>query len=231
MLRFLPSFAHVESPGEWHDGGRDAMGAFILGGFEYPDFVDALMQAAYDHGWVLTDDWFPWQREAESWTTRPEQAQSANSDALARCLTVYLRREHFADGAFAEAIGSGLVLALLQRMREIAEQIERGSLPVETFGRHDHDRYVEWLLGHSAPGTGYVLNRVNQRRLVLHRSDCPKVNKLVNTSRFFDHRAHTSSIKFAAEERASLDDQARAQTGAAAIRCSGCFKQPNSDIG
>ncbi len=85
----------------------------------YPPIVDELITTAYEDDWVRRDfDWTEWvgTPEAQHLLNDPEAVRRASKLQVAYLLTVILRQDRFADGTILEAIRSGYLQRLLQRI-------------------------------------------------------------------------------------------------------------------
>lgn len=126
MLRYLPALERGDSPGQWYPMERQPDGTLVYRGFQSSDLTLGLLKAAYRHGWVLHDDWRPWTEMVREWECDLGLINSASVEEIARALTVYLRADRFSEGTWARAIEDGIVLAMVRRMRGLAEGIARG---------------------------------------------------------------------------------------------------------
>ena len=91
--------------------------------------VDAFCRKAYDLGWVTPGiDWPKWSKTAagQALCKQPELVATASVRDLECILTCYIRAERFGDGQLAEGFRNGVLIAMLQRMRELAEQESGG---------------------------------------------------------------------------------------------------------
>jgi hypothetical protein len=81
--------------------------------------MEGLIQALYQHGWVLDFDWSEWQPVAERYARDPHLLRDAGLGTLRKLFTTHVRRERFCDGHLAEIARSGHLQALLARLAEV----------------------------------------------------------------------------------------------------------------
>lgn len=96
--------------------------ALVLHPVLYPPIVDELMATAYEDDRVRRDfDWTEWvdTPEAQYLLNHPEAVGRASKQQVAFLLTAILRQERFADGTILEAVRSGYLQRLLQRIRTL----------------------------------------------------------------------------------------------------------------
>jgi hypothetical protein len=119
LAAFLPMFEDREFRlGLWVGGRPLPHGMLHVPEFVLSDPAVALVEAAYDAGWVLADfDWASWKNSAEAreLTRDPQALARATHEQLAKLLTVLIRQDRFVDGTLAEAFDSGLLVAILRR--------------------------------------------------------------------------------------------------------------------
>lgn len=122
IARFLPVFEREGyAGGTWSKPERDG-NVVTPSFFNLADEAAAFIQACYDHGWVLPDlDWpmFASTREAATLREDPSALAKASELQLAKLLTVIIRQDRFAEGAFASAVESGLIRRILSRAEQI----------------------------------------------------------------------------------------------------------------
>lgn len=107
LLALLPALA-----------GPEARGSF----FADPPIVRRLLDAFDRHGFVLAFDWPAWHAEAARYRREPAALASAPLRDLCRLITTLVRADRFARGAFAEALESGLVAAILRRLQTLRDE-------------------------------------------------------------------------------------------------------------
>lgn len=128
-LHALVSFlSEVERPdfkaGDVAPSREKASGVRTMPYVQYSDTVEKLVQAAYNHGWVLRDfDWMQWGSTQEARSLRDDEATlaAATPEQLARLLTVLIRRDRFVEGALLQSFKSGLILRILRRAAKLHE--------------------------------------------------------------------------------------------------------------
>lgn len=80
--------------------------------------INALNEAAYRLGWVLTDfDWSEWAHgpECQALVKDPASVASADPLTLARLLTSHLRQDRFCEGHLQAAFQDGHLTAIVRR--------------------------------------------------------------------------------------------------------------------
>ena len=119
LAQFLPELESREfKAGEMRGGESDGAGVFTMPYAGYSDTVNALVQHAYYHGWILRDfNWSEWAQtqEARDLFNNAEALAKATPDQLAQLLTLFIRQDRFAEGTLLDAFNSGLILRIVQR--------------------------------------------------------------------------------------------------------------------
>lgn len=93
--------------------------------FAMSELADQFVADCYEHGWVLTGfDWASWAQTERAQALRDDPAAlaSATEHELAQLLTVVIRQSRFVEGALAGAFGSGLILRILGRAEQCAQE-------------------------------------------------------------------------------------------------------------
>lgn len=124
LLVFLPFF-RSENP----DFGRVASSETVDGVVQMPFVVESqrlseFHQAVYDAGWCVPFDWGEWEEEAQRYLA-PAAMASADIEVLERLLTLHVRKERFCEGHLLEMSNSGHILAILERMAVLRNDINR----------------------------------------------------------------------------------------------------------
>lgn len=91
--------------------------------FAQSDELQVLVEAIYAGGWVLPGfSWPDWadSEEARHLRDEPGGVETALIRQLGKLLTTIVRADRFSDGAIAQAIDSGLMQRVLQRVAELA---------------------------------------------------------------------------------------------------------------
>ena len=125
LARFLPEFERPGfKAGEVRGGDEIEPNVFRMPFVSYGDVVQSFVEAAYQHGWVLTDfDWPEWTQSDEATRFRDDRAiDNATEGELAKLLTVCIRQDRFVEGALLDAIESGLVLRIVRRAAALADR-------------------------------------------------------------------------------------------------------------
>jgi hypothetical protein len=119
VLRFLPVIeAPGFYPGHLHSAPTED-GAGSAPSFEGSLEFDQLIQALYDHHWVLDFDWSEWQPVADRYLKNPTLLRDVGLGTLRKLFTTHVRKERFCDGHLAEILRSGHLAQLLRRLQEI----------------------------------------------------------------------------------------------------------------
>lgn len=117
MANQIPSPA----PAEWEEPlrGLAALLPLFSGLGSDPDTaINALNEAAYRLGWVLTDfDWSEWAHgpECQALVKDPASVASADPLTLARLLTAHLRQDRFCEEHLQAAFQDGHLTAIVRR--------------------------------------------------------------------------------------------------------------------
>jgi hypothetical protein len=116
IVRFLPTFE-----AEGCEFGKVA-------GF-YCDFspeVDEFQHALYEHNWIVGFDWSHWVRaEGAPYVRSVDAINEADIDVLRKLLTAFVRQERFCAGSLLGAFESGYITAILQRLKQVGEEMAR----------------------------------------------------------------------------------------------------------
>jgi ADP-ribosyl-[dinitrogen reductase] hydrolase len=86
----------------------------------YANEVHAFLRDLYELGFAIDFDWPAWQDEAERLTTTPGALDDADLVTLMKLLTVHVRKERFSEGHLAGALEQGWLVAILERLRQLA---------------------------------------------------------------------------------------------------------------
>jgi hypothetical protein len=115
LLRYLPTFSEQGFvPGVWH--AREGESPW----FAYRGEVESFIRDLYGQRFLLTFEWPEWSADAREYLRCPQRARSADLSALRKLLTALVRGDRFVDGLLAQAFESGLVVAVLERLSELA---------------------------------------------------------------------------------------------------------------
>jgi O-acetyl-ADP-ribose deacetylase (regulator of RNase III) len=118
--RRLFALADSLSPGNlevrWRGGGEHEPGVFTLNYPLYSDSVQAIIEALYELGVIVSFNWPEWHRTSPLFPAAAGLMEAPVADA-ARLATTYVRGERFSDGAIQQAIDNGAWLAILNRLR------------------------------------------------------------------------------------------------------------------
>ena len=123
LAELLPAFEALDAAfGEWKGGDEVEPGSITAPWFSRSELTSRFVEVAYRDGWVRPDfDWVEWAATPEAQRLRNDRGaiRQATAPDLARLLTAVIRSDRFVEGALAEAIESGLVTAVLQRVERL----------------------------------------------------------------------------------------------------------------
>lgn len=124
LLEFLPFFGSANP-----DFGEVVTPAEVDGVMQLPYVrssrrFDEFVQALYDSGWLVPFNWGAWQEEAQRYLA-PEALASADVETLGKLLTLHVRKDRFCDGHLLEMAEVGHLLAILERMAVLRNEIDR----------------------------------------------------------------------------------------------------------
>ncbi|MFZ4429320.1 MAG: DUF6508 domain-containing protein [Phycisphaerales bacterium] len=115
-------------PAEWDERLRGLAALLPLfdgPGVEPAAAIEALNEAAYRLGWVLSNfDWPTWAHgpECQALVRDPATVASAEPLTLARLLTAHLRQERFCEGHLLTAFEGGHLAAIVRRADAIVRE-------------------------------------------------------------------------------------------------------------
>lgn len=117
-------FAHNDSPLK-----QTGENSFEMVGYTYDEQVDHLIDALSSRGWIYNDAGFQWTNwigteEAQMLRDDPAALADATPLQLARLMTVFARQERFSEGAMLSFWEEGLLLGVLRRAAQLAQQEE-----------------------------------------------------------------------------------------------------------
>ena len=118
LLRYLPIFEKQDYQfGQW----LEPEGQFPY--FSFSPEVDEFIGALRKQGIIIRFDWTSWRKEAERYQTDPKALETADLLTLRKLLTVHVRAERFTEGHLANVFGSGHIIAILRRLKQIREKM------------------------------------------------------------------------------------------------------------
>jgi len=117
IARFRSAFDRATlSAGAW----QERPGA--LPKFEGSQDVDELVNALYEHQFVVSIDWPGWAAHARRYFDDRSLIEDAPIGDVQRLFTTIVRADRFSEGSFSGHIATGLVAALLQRVEKLATE-------------------------------------------------------------------------------------------------------------
>lgn len=93
--------------------------------FKFNKVGVAFCEACYELGWVKLDfNWGRWKSTEEALKLRddPEHLAQADADQISKVLTCLLRQERFCEGSLENALQSGWLLRIIQRLDAIKSE-------------------------------------------------------------------------------------------------------------
>lgn len=123
VLAFLPYFAsRPKDAYTWQGGEEIGPREFKMPYVAYAAPVLNLERALYDGHFIrLNIDWTDRQKEAFRYVDDPTLVESADLDTLVWLFTTHIRKDRFVEGHLADMIDSGHILALLSRLKVLAD--------------------------------------------------------------------------------------------------------------
>jgi hypothetical protein len=123
VVAFLPTFEGIAADdfAHWDKPFQIIDKTLILGRLEYHPAVYAFERACYDNGLVQPFDWGAWSDEAHRYMDDPSLVSTADLGTCIKLITTHLRAERFTDGHLEEVLRSGHIIAILRRLKQLAE--------------------------------------------------------------------------------------------------------------
>ena len=94
------------------------------------EYTVELMKTLSDTGFLMVFNWHEWLNRNEVFKDLnhdiQEEIKSADLDTLRKLMTCYVRGDRFNEGLLERIIVDGKLHCILQRLREIKEQLEEG---------------------------------------------------------------------------------------------------------
>ena len=100
----------------WDGGGTNEEGVITLSHPVYSETVHAIVESLYELGVIVSFNWPEWHQTSTLFPDATGLMEAPVADA-ARLATTVVRGERFGDGAIQQAIESGALLAILNRLR------------------------------------------------------------------------------------------------------------------
>jgi hypothetical protein len=126
LLPFLDDFEAVGfKPGEWNSDSPS---------FKYNGPVVAFAQALYKNGWIIPFDWGEWQATAQKLVDSHDLLAAADLETIRKLLTIHSRKDRFCERHLAAMFENGHIVAVLQRLKDIREEMGVEEVRNEHFG-------------------------------------------------------------------------------------------------
>lgn len=123
ILEFLPKFQDAKfKPGKWHSSKQIDENTLTFPYYEYSTSVSKFLQTLYAEGFIYPFDWGSWDYGVKL-SRNPELVQKANLLTLRKLMTAHVRQDRFCEGHLASVFKNGLVVCLLERLKEIYSNI------------------------------------------------------------------------------------------------------------
>jgi hypothetical protein len=107
--------------GLWHQSQQLDDGSFTVPWYELGPEADRFVRDASALGFVRPLEWVAWSATPEAASLlEPGGVRNASADQIANLLTTLVRRDRFVEGGLAAAFESGLILAILERAKELS---------------------------------------------------------------------------------------------------------------
>jgi len=89
--------------------------------WDYVTEVREFEQALYKHKWVVEQfDWPAWLDQARLFNDHLELVAEADLVTIQKLFTTIVRQERFCEGTLDDAFESGLIVAMLRQVKEVA---------------------------------------------------------------------------------------------------------------
>ena len=106
---------------------KELVGADQLDG-RLQEFTAELMKSLSDTGFLMVFNWHEWLNRNEGFKDLNkdihEEIKSADLETLRKLMTSYVRGDRFNEGLLERIVMDGKLHCILQRLREIREQLE-----------------------------------------------------------------------------------------------------------
>lgn len=108
---------------------KELVGADPLDG-RLQEFTVELMKTLADIGFLMVFNWHEWLNRNEGFKDLnkdiQEEIKYADLETLRKLMTSYVRGDRFNEGLLERIVADGKLQCILQRLREIKEQLEEG---------------------------------------------------------------------------------------------------------
>jgi hypothetical protein len=138
--RLTRELASAADHGFINESWTDDEGVFHINyRHEYPDALWKLVDFLYRNKLIVDFDWMNWKRFGDDPLTNPAEtkavlAQCSIEDAV-RLATGIARAERFSDGVLGQALASGLLLAIFERILGWGKPVKCDVVPPARQGR------------------------------------------------------------------------------------------------
>ena len=121
ILPFLDTFRKMGFKcGEW----MVASESLVIPHFAFTKAFESFLQALYDNDWIEQLDWTKWQETAARYVDSPDLLTSASAETIRTLLTIHVRKDYSCEGHLAAMFENGNIVALLQRLKEIRQEMK-----------------------------------------------------------------------------------------------------------
>lgn len=118
VLEYLPLFEEQDYEfGQWEAPEGQ------LPHFSFSPEVDEFISTLYEQGIMIRFDWPTWSEEAKRYQSNRAALESADLLTVRKLLTTHVRAERFEEGHLARIFDEGLLTALLQRLKQIRDEM------------------------------------------------------------------------------------------------------------
>lgn len=108
---------------------KEFVGADPLDG-RLQEFTHELFQTLFETGFLMVFNWHEWLDRNEGFKDLnkdiQEEIKYADLETLRKLMTSYVRGDRFNEGLLERIVADGKLQCILQRLREIKEQLEEG---------------------------------------------------------------------------------------------------------
>ena len=115
VLAFIPQLENPTEPFY-----KCAPEITVFDPYIYSPTVDRLIHALYENNFVQPFDWGSWQNQARTYMENPARVGEVDLETIVKLFTTIVRSDRFCSGTIAGFLNNGFILALLNRLKNIA---------------------------------------------------------------------------------------------------------------